>query len=774
MNRKDNKTASLAVLVFVMAGPALLLMVQSNAAAAEASGPPHEKEKRKPIVLINVDEEMSGYVRQAEKLVEQKDYADAIDILQTLLDRPGHCFVPTEDPGRFVSLATRINETIGQLPTEGVELYRRMYDARAERLFSTAAERFDESALCDIIDRYRHTSYGNKALNLLGEVLFDRGEFSQAARCWREIIQSTDYTDSKGEKSAVRLRSPRLRSGRAWRAILLAKVAVAHHFAGESVRSSEVMKVLAQRHSKAETAIGGKTQNVADFARRMLAAPPPIVVIHRVEDWPSLSGSPDSLAVMSPVRPVLGLTPRWSVPGGKLKSNPNIEAALLAIPAAYGRRLVTPANTSMSGGSVVYLAPCGVRATKRRQMVMQTLIHPIVVGTTVLYRSSNGIVACNLLTGKEIWKTPVFDLYRSGGTLRYHVVFPVPTSVENRGMWTLTAGESKVFAVGKFFPYSTLYLNQWRRGWTDNRKSDTSVLAAFSIDDQGSLIWEIGGGKGQSALLRNGKYPCAPTCAAGKVYTMVEYGSSYYLVCLNAENGRLVWSAKVGQRPVPPAAHGWSSIGYRRERGSPPVVADGRVFATTNGGVMVAFEAETGRPTWAYQYDSTANRHWKGARPAEPPAYPPNPIVVTKGRIICLPADGKEVLALRADTGKLEWSIDRRGQRDLTAVNSLRLLLSGKGIRIIDAATGKEVWAGGKITGIHGRPAVTTDAILASGKGEIIRVSLKDFSVTRLPVKQPDAILGNLICANGKLIAANAAGVSAYFAPPSKRENHNP
>ncbi len=130
MKLKDNNTASLAVLVFVMAGLAPTLMVQSNAAAVGA-----EKAGAKPVVLINVDEEINGYIRQAKKLVEQKDYAGAIDILQTLLDRSEQCFVPTEDRNRFVSLATRINETIDQLPPEGIKLYRTLYDPKAGASF---------------------------------------------------------------------------------------------------------------------------------------------------------------------------------------------------------------------------------------------------------------------------------------------------------------------------------------------------------------------------------------------------------------------------------------------------------------------------------------------------------------------------------------------------------------------------------------------------------------------------------------------------------------
>jgi outer membrane protein assembly factor BamB len=213
---------------------------------------------------------------------------------------------------------------------------------------------------------------------------------------------------------------------------------------------------------------------------------------------------------------------------------------------------------------------------------------------------------------------------------------------------------------------------------------------------------------------------------------------------------------------------------YMPDEGSSPAVADGRVFVVTNTGIIIAFEADTGRPAWAYQYKSTNPAMLNKKRVLDALAliaspYQPNPVVVRDGRVICLPADSDKLLALRADTGKPLWSTDRRKLHNLTALGDSRLLLSGKGFAVIDASTGKEVWTSKEIDTILGRPAVTRDAILASGTGEIIQISLKDFSVTRLPVKHPDAILGNLICIDGKVLAANAAGVSAYFASPSER-----
>ncbi len=691
---------------------------------------PPEADKPGPLPLINVDEEMSGYIRRAGEMIASKDYAGAIEILQALLNRTEQCFISTRDPRRFVSLSVGAGGVIGQLPPEGMKLYRGLYDPRAERLFRSAMDRLDESALRSIIDRYSYTSYGSRALSLLGAVLFDRGEFSQAAHCWRRVIA---VNGSKGAAAPPKDE-----------AVLLARITVAHHFAGESKHASKVLDLLIKRHPKIVAAFGGRDENVVEFVRRMFAVSPPLAEVHYKEGWPSLAGAPDSVAVMSPCRPVL--SPRWTIPDGRLADNPNIDVR--AIRSTLSRRGprggIMPKKVLLREGRVIFTQRVG---NKNREVVIPAMIHPIVVGKTVLYRAADGVVAIDLLTGETLWGTIEFPLFSgaSGVVRAYSTAFGA--AVEDRGLWTVTAGDGKVFAVGGCSLQQQRYYNMRNR----KRLVDTSALAAFSINNQGRMLWRIGAGEGDSDLIRGGKFLTAPTYLAGRLYVLVEYIQAHHLVCLNAENGRLVWETMVAQTPMLASRFGRRQ-NLQQDRISPPAVSAGKVFVVTNAGVAAAFEADTGRSLWAYQY---VTRQGLSA--------PPNPIVVTRGRAICLPADCEQLLAFRTDTGQLDWSIDRSGQRDLTAVDGARVLLSGEGIVIIDAVTGRDIWKAEGVSGVHSRPAVTSDAILASGRGEVVRVSLPGFHVRRLPLVEPDAILGNLIGADGKLIAANAAGLSAYF-----------
>ncbi|MCK4623950.1 MAG: PQQ-binding-like beta-propeller repeat protein, partial [Phycisphaerae bacterium] len=494
---------------------------------------------------------------------------------------------------------------------------------------------------------------------------------------------------------------------------------------------------------------GGRDENVVKFAQRMLAKSPPLDEVHYKEGWPSLAGAPDSVAVMSPARPVLN--PRWSTLDGDIASNPDINTISSFFPNQPRRASQTPTKVLLREGRVIFIRRVG---NKNREMVVPAMIHPIVVGKTVLYRAARGVVAIDLPTG-ETWETidfPLFHNKKSSGSRRVYYGSSPSMRIEDRGLWTVTAGGGRVFAIGGFPQRQAYYVHMgWGRS-APQQSADTSVLTAFSISNQGRMLWQIGGGEGDSALIRGAKFLTAPTYVAGRLYTIVEYTQSHYLVCLNAENGRMVWETMIAQMPMQASRYG-RYRNNRQDRTSPPAVSGGKVFVVTNAGVIAAFDTDTGRSLWAYQYQRNLGL-----------SVPPNPIVVTRGRAICLPADCGNLLALQTDTGRLDWSVDRRNQRDLTAVDGSRLLLSGDGMIVIDAVNGQDVWKAEELSGVHGRPAVTTDSILASGRGEIIRVSLADFSVSRPPLVDSGSILGNLICVDGKMIAANAAGLSAYFA----------
>ena len=306
--------------------------------------------------------------------------------------------------------------------------------------------------------------------------------------------------------------------------------------------------------------------------------------------------------------------------------------------------------------------------------------------------------------------------------------------------------------------------------------ADTSSLLAVNADS-GEMVWQVGRGEGSGEELQQAKFLTAPTCHAGRLYVLAKVGTRYQLLCLAAATGKRIWSAPVG--PVPThtgSARSWQTaytMEVLTERASRVTVSEGRVFLTTNSGLVSAFDAKRGTPIWAYRYDSSTS----GAAGSEPisdveslayavvarrhPLLPQNPVIELHGRVICLPCDSAHVLALNALTGELLWQSPRRGAHYLTAVDAGRVLLASPHVSLRSAYTGEILHD--SPAEVLDRPAVTTDCILGVGPHGFVRIDLGSLVVESIPVDSKEALLGNLVIAERGLVAsANLAGISVF------------
>jgi len=762
MHRKVQKITAAALAACILCAPApvrgQVILGPIPALQDPAGDASRENDPSRPLPLVNADEDMADYLSKARELIGRKEYARAIEILQALLDRRTPCFVPTADGRRFISLGAMATAVTAGMPPAGLRMYRGLYDAKAAVMLSAATSSGDEAVLREVIARYLNTRSGPKALNRLGAIQFDRGDFLQAARAWSDVARL-------GEHAGVD------------RPALLARIAVAHHFAGETARATEALEEIRTKYADARAILGGSERNVAAFVQAILDAPPPAfrTAIPAARGWTSMPGAPDSVAMMSPCRPVL--SPRWTRADHvtKLKDNPTIKSLLMPrgqLPANYppSLRRQNEHHVELREGRVLFKQRVGNRD---HTSVFPAVLHPLVLGHAVVYRDAGQIAAYDMFTGEMLWRTkhlPLHEEYR-GLQRRVYYGSRVIKEPADDGTFTLTAGGGALYAVGLFPPIYQPYTGIVRPGSSNKPMADRSVLAAFSIRKEGALLWWTKDSPDE--FLTGCRFLSAPTYVAGKLYVIAKHTQAYHLLCLDAATGKMLWNPPpmISQTPVETRRRVYGYV-ISAESGSLPAVANGRVYACTNAGVLAAFEADTGRALWAYQYDSDRNRPGRSGnvyirnKPGD--SYPANPVIVAKGRVICLPADAAEVLAVRADTGEKIWAVGRDGQKHLAAVGDARVVLSDPKLRLLRSADGRheqrERLAG--IDNVHGRCGVTTEAILASGMGRVWYVPLDGGQLLQLGLTdKPDnrGVLGNLVCADGKLVAANAAGVSAYF-----------
>ena len=742
----------------------LVLLAAASGAVAQTgsgnAGPP----------LLHVDEELRGYLAKAEELIASKHYGEAIKILQALIQREESGFYP-EGKSRFVSMRRKANDALGRMDIEGLRHYRALYDPQAQQLCEQAmASPNPEGLLRQVSERYLHTSHGPKSLETLGSLFFDAARFSQAASCWRQLLTVT--TEPSG------------------RAALLAKIAAAHFLAGEHAAAGRTAAEVRQKHPNASAVLGGREQKLEDFLARVWKMPP-------IEGtgggrqiwggWPGLGGLPDPTSIMSDCDVVL--SPRWRQ-GGEPQADKNLSSSLWAgssmyLSTPYGGNPYVSRTTSRQEVRLrdgqLFLSNRSTSSSSSRsgtaEIALPGLVHPVVTGEEVIVRLENGVEAYDLLTGQLNWRT--VDRLRMVRSIN------VPNSsgyysssyryIGDGGLYSLTEGGGMIFTVCDFLPSgNNLAYAIQRAGKSLAGLSDGSVLAALSIKGQGALQWHIGLGEGDHEVIANGRFLSAPSYRGGRLYAIVLYLERYHLVCVDATNGgSLVWHAQIAQTPAIPQRYGYSlGSDPRLALGSPPAVVDGRVYVATNSGVVAAFEQETGEPVWGYQYESKLLRTTSSSSSRLMGAYQPaNPVIVVGRRVICLPADSDHLIALDSGTGGLEWATNRQNQRDLTAVDRDRVLMSGGGLFVIRAVDGAVLNNGAGSKGIVGRPAVSSRRILASAVGGVEVMDLKTYRASRIPLADgKNGLLGNLVSVDGKLISANMLGVCAYFGFDAARE----
>jgi outer membrane protein assembly factor BamB len=717
--------------------------------------------------LVHVDEELGTYLTQAMELIEKEKFDQAIQILQALIMREESGFFAQGD-NRFVSMRLKANELIGSMGPKGLKLYRVLYDPQAHQLYEEAiASASPERLLRKLSERYLHTTYGPQALEMLGALYFDRARFSQAALCWRQLLPLA----AEG--------SPR--------ATLLAKVLAAHHLAGEASLAAQAADELGKKYADMTVVLGGQDRKLGQFAAQVRTWPAAAVeaAVQEQKEWPGLGGVPTGLATMSDCDIVLA--PRWPQDGQGVSSTENLAGKL-----KVGGSMLTPTNQYGPNHFIgnqpnpnqraVYLRNGqlflkGVNPSAPDGEVLPGLLHPVVAGDLVIVRLDDRLVAFDLLTGVSQWGSldlpmvrklapnPNMNMYY-GGNLQY---------IGDTGRYGLTVGGDMVFTVYDYLPTSSNL--GWIRAQSPNAKDldDTSMLAAVSLKGQGLLLWRRGRGQGDQDVLRGGTYLCPPTYRAGRLYAMVLYLERYYVVCLDAATGTTIWQAPIAQAPAIVNRYGMPmGLDPRLGVGSPPAVADGRVYVTTNSGVVAAFEEETGQPLWGYQYPSkvnVANSQMNFGQPMQYQVYRPgNPLIVSRRRVVCLPADAESLLALDADTGEVKWSRTRRNQNDLSAIDGDRVLISGKGLFVMRISDGEQLNQGQENMGVYGRPAVTSHQVLASALGKVEIMDLKTYATSNKDLSSPDAVLGNLISVDGKLISASMMGPYAYFSYDVARE----
>jgi outer membrane protein assembly factor BamB len=712
--------------------------------------------------VVEFDASCADALNEALRRVRQGEYDSAVDLFRALLEeRRASALVAVPGDGRrFLSLSALVNALMADLPDEAMALYRSQCDPLARALLAQGIAQQDPSKLRRVARTYLHSSVGPEALRTLALMHWDRGRFVRAARGLREALRH----DPPGGQ----------------RALLLAQESAAWHLAGRPAEAAEALAALKQRHADAEAVLGGQRRRLVAFVEGLHKLPVEAADrTRRLRDrWPGLGGLGDGLATMCPVEAVLAEC--WRHPGRR-RPAPGDEPRLCVAPKEYrmdgtggrnrwqGRIRLDRGRLLMRYRAHVSSRRWGKWTEEAGSGTLPGYLHPVVVNGMVLYRDRQGIKALDARTGRLVGKVdaPLYSASPHGRDARSY------RGWRDRGRYMLTVGGGRVYALANFTPQSKRVQRRFGVGggrWRTVKRVEEnpghgSEIIALDVSAGLKRLedWGPTGGEDAPEALWGLTYLSPPCYRDGRLYAAALWNVRFNVVCFRAESGELIWRRGIAY----PEKWGRPREEADLEAGSPPAVGGGRVFAANNAGVVAALDAESGRVIWVYRYDSERDRR-RGLTPrrgaaAVRPRWPANPVILTPRYVVCLPADSEHVLVLDRLDGSMVRKLPRAGQNHLSALDRDRFVLSRPGLHVVDLHGQNAVHT--DLDDTFGRPAVSAERICVCAPGRVYTLDLASGRLSAQDMSDRDdeaGLLGNLVVAGGRILAANAAGVSAY------------
>jgi len=252
---------------------AAVLVLLAAGAPAPGQQPPE------PANLRGDSAQTRKRVAEAEQKLLAGKTADATDDLQRVLDEAGDDLITVDSkqyrPARWVA-----HQILAKLPADALKGYRDRIDEPARKLLDTAKRTRDPAPLWQLLDRYFVSRPADEALLVLGDLLFERGQFRAAERMWRRLVPDggadVAYPGSNADLAAVR-----------------ARVVLAVILQGDANRAKAELIALKAKHPAAKGLLAGKDGPYADVLQAYLDAPPARLPANRGTDWPEFGGGPN-------------------------------------------------------------------------------------------------------------------------------------------------------------------------------------------------------------------------------------------------------------------------------------------------------------------------------------------------------------------------------------------------------------------------------------------------------------------------------------------------
>ena len=519
---------------------------------------------------------------EAEQKVLGGKAPDAIEDLQRILDEAGDDLI-TVDGKQFRPARWVAHQILAKLPPNTLKAYQGRIEEPARKLLDAGKRDRDPRPLWQLLDRFFVSRPAEEALLLLGDLLFERGEFRTAELLWRRLVPEVNpdipYPSPKTDAVAVRAR------------VILAAI-----FQGDLDRAKAELADLKAKHPNAAGSIAGKTGPFAETLQPLLERPPQLPPAAAGDaSWPAFAGGPGRtgrvagrMAVHWPRQPTWLTTLPTPTPGRAPFGHPVVVDGRVYV--GDGSRVFTcdlftgnPLTGKMSPLPGAAAAgsqsdPCSVLTAAGGRLYARggpAVLRPLEPAAAGGAAEESGLVCYGLFGQPRRTGPSLTELWRvkpPSAEARVPVVWEGAPLVADGRMWAAFArleGGRVVHAVAGYDPADT--------GTAPDRPAWVAELGDSQLPPTSP---------GTEARTRH-----ELLTIAGR---NVVFGSNAGLVvALNAVTGRRAWAFKyprTGKRPADAA---------RAAEPAPAVAVGGRVFvAPTDADRVYALDAETGRILW--------------------------------------------------------------------------------------------------------------------------------------------------------------------------------
>ncbi len=688
---------------------ALFLAVEPARAQPPLPGRTSRYELSGTVQLDRADDHVLKALERVRTHLADKQWAEAVDTLCQVMEQSGTKLFPVTER-RLIGVRDYCHLQLASLPPEALRLYRDRVDPQVKRRFEEAAARRDARGLLGLLDQAFASSWGDNALEALGEIALESGDYAAARAYWERIVPFDQPPDMPRTWLGVPDTELDLASIRA-------RLVLVSILEGSSGRAKEDLARFTKLHPDARGRFGGREVNYAAALSSLLAESAQWPRAQPSGDWPTFAGSPSRNKIAPKPPDVQGAAWRLPLQAASRSERPVLGAAPIARRAADG-----------AGSPLSY--------------------HPVVVRGLVLVNVQAAILAVDLRTGRPAWshKRPVIHEDPNDEALREAYNPPDSLGVPR---FTMTVWGDKLLA-------------RMGPSWTSRPRESllpggSGYLVCLDLAAEGRLVWKIAPDEGLA-------FEGSPLSDGTSVYVAVRRSDiqpQLHVVCYDAQTGQRRWQQFVCAADTPArGALGETThnlLTLHRET----------LYCNTNLGAVAALSARDGRVLWVTLYPRVLEGDLQ--KPAPFSQRDLTPCLLDRGTLVVAPADCREVFALDAATGQALWHTGDAAEDivHLLGVAGDSLIASGGklywiGLKEPGQGRVKHVWPEGPEKLGYGRGVLAGDCVLWPTREKIYVFDQSTGRMKREIALAPRGVTGgNLLVTDGHLLIATGTELIA-------------